>query len=234
MTEHDTPLDDDASHILVIDDDRRIRDLLSRFLSERGFRVTTASDASHARRHLTGLSFDLLIVDVMMPGEQGTDLTRSLREELDVPVLMLTALGEVEARVRGLESGADDYLPKPFDPRELLLRVNAILRRSRTAVDSVPDSVSFGPYTFLVSGRELRRNGESVRLTDREREILFMLSRSAPDVVSRYDLAGSDGLISERAVDVQMNRLRQKIESDSSDPVWLQTVRGIGYRLHVD
>jgi len=227
-------LDDDASHILVIDDDRRIRDLLSRFLSEQGFRVSTAGDAAEARRKLVGLEFDLLIVDVMMPGENGTDFTRSTRDELDVPVLMLTALGETEARIKGLEAGADDYLPKPFDPRELVLRVNAILKRSKTEPAPAIEQVLFGPYAFSLISRELKQDGKPVRLTERERDIMTLFASNAGEVVHRLDLVGNDAGANERTVDVQINRLRRKIETDPASPSWLQTVRGIGYKLHID
>ena len=227
-------VEDDAAHILVIDDDSRIRELLSRFLTEQGFRVSVASDAADARRKLVGLSFDLLIVDVMMPGEQGTDFTRAIRDNLDVPVLMLTALGEIEARIKGLEAGADDYLPKPFDPRELTLRVNAILKRSRTEVLPEREQIVFGPYTFSLVARELKRDGSVVKLTERERDILHLFAQNAGEVVPRYDLIAEDTGANERTVDVQINRLRRKIEEDPGDPTWLQTVRGIGYRLRTD
>ncbi|MEE9376191.1 MAG: response regulator [Rhizobiaceae bacterium] len=227
-------LEDDAPHILVIDDDSRIRDLLSRYLSEQGFRISIASDAQEARRKLRGLSFDLLIVDVMMPGEKGTDFTRSIREELDVPVLMLTALGETEARIKGLEAGADDYLPKPFDPRELVLRINAILKRVQVEMVPAIEQVLFGPFTFSIAARELKKDGVVVKLTDREREIMTLFAINAGEVVHRMDLVGGETTANERAVDVQINRLRRKVESDPAAPTWLQTVRGIGYKLHIE
>ncbi len=227
-------LDDDAAHIMVIDDDRRIRDLLSRFLGEQGFRVSTAADAAEARRKLKGLSFDLLIVDVMMPGENGTDFTRNLRNQLDVPVLMLTALGETDARIKGLEAGADDYLAKPFNPRELVLRISAILKRARVEEPLAVEQVLFGPFTFSMSSRELKRDGEPVKLTDRERELMVMFAENAGEVVPRLDLVGEETNANERTVDVQINRLRRKIETNPADPAWLQTVRGIGYKLHIE
>ena len=225
---------DDAPHILVIDDDSRIRDLLARYLSEQGFRISMAADALEARRKLEGLQFDLLIVDVMMPGESGTDFTRALRDEQDVPVLMLTALGETDARIKGLEAGADDYLPKPFDPRELVLRINSILKRVRVEETPAIEQVLFGPYTFTVSSRELKRDGDAVRLTDREREIMVLFAQNAGEVVPRLELVGDETTASERTVDVQINRLRRKIEKDPASPTWLQTVRGIGYKLHIE
>lgn len=227
-------LTDDAPHILVVDDDSRIRDLLTRYLAEQGFRVSSASDASEARRKLEGLAFDLLVVDVMMPGERGTDFTRSIRETLDVPVLMLTALGETDSRIAGLEAGADDYLAKPFSPRELLLRINAILKRTQTEELPGIEQVMFGPYTFSIPSRELKCNGEVVKLTDREREIMVLFAQSAGEVVPRMELVGEDTGANERTVDVQINRLRRKIETDPGNPNWLQTVRGIGYKLHIE
>ncbi|NKB54446.1 MAG: response regulator [Rhizobiaceae bacterium] len=227
-------LPDDAAHILVIDDDRRIRDLLSRYLTEQGFRVSTAADAADARRKLAGLSFDLLIVDVMMPGENGTDFTNAIRQKMDVPVLMLTALGETEARIKGLEAGADDYLAKPFDPRELVLRINSILKRVKVEEPPSIEQVLFGPYTFSVLSRELKKDGTTIKLTDREREIMVLFAQNAGQVVPRLDLVGEDASASERTVDVQINRLRRKIEVDPATPAWLQTVRGIGYKLQIE
>ena len=234
--EQDRPVrvQDGSPHLLVIDDDSRIRDLLSRFLGENGFRVTTAADAAIARRHLEGLRFDMLVVDVMMPGENGVDFTAWLRDAQDVPVLMLTAMGETEARIRGLQAGADDYLAKPFDPRELLLRIHSILRRSATDEEPTVETVVFGPYAFYVPSRELKRNGEPVRLTDREREIMAAFAQNPGEVVPRLELVGPDGQANERTVDVQINRLRRKIEEDPASPTWLQTVRGVGYRLHIE
>ena len=227
-------LTDDAAHLLVIDDDTRIRDLLKRYLTEQGFRVTTAAEAAEARRKLTGLDFDLLIVDVMMPGESGISLTRSLREIKDVPILMLTALAEAEARVEGLEAGADDYLPKPFDPRELVLRVNNILRRGGPPPTPKIEQVVFGPYTFTIARRELKKGGDPVRLTDREREIMALFAERAGETIPRHELIAGETDVGERTIDVQINRLRRKIEVDPGNPVWLQTVRGIGYRLSVE
>ena len=226
---------DDAPHILVIDDDSRIRELLARYLADNGYRVSAAGDAADARRKLDGLDFDLLIVDVMMPGETGTELVRSLREDddRDVPIMMLTALGETEARISGFEAGADDYLPKPFDPRELLMRVNAILKRSGAGKRERGGTVTFGPFRFEIEGAELRRGDSPVRLTEREREIMQVFARAGGKTVPRETLSNHDEG-SERTVDVQMNRLRRKIETDPGNPVWLQTVRGVGYRLHLE
>lgn len=235
MIANDIPvLADNAPHILIIDDDRRIRDLLSRFLSENEFRISVAGNADEARRKLNGLAFDLLIVDVMMPGQSGVEFTMLLRKEMDVPILMLTALSETEARIKGLEAGADDYLPKPFDPRELLLRVNAILKRSIQPEIPAVEQVVFGPYTFTIASRELKNNGTLVRLTDREREIMVLFALNAGEIVPRQQLLGNENATGERTVDVQINRLRRKIEPDPAQPNWLQTVRGLGYKLHVD
>ncbi|SIQ26125.1 two-component system, OmpR family, phosphate regulon response regulator OmpR [Rhizobium sp. RU20A] len=225
---------DDAPHLLVVDDDRRIRDLLNRYLVDQGFRVTAAADAAEARRKLEGLDFDLLIIDVMMPGETGVSLTRDLRAIKTVPIIMLTALAETHARIEGLEAGADDYLPKPFEPRELVLRINNILRRNATASTSKVDQVIFGPYTYSLVKRELRKGAEQIRLTDREQEIMTLFSERAGETIPRHELISDDTEVGERTIDVQINRLRRKIEEDPSNPLWLQTVRGIGYRLSTD
>ena len=225
-------LPDDAQHLLVVDDDRRIRDLLSRFLSNEGYRISTAETAADARAKLKGLSFDLIVLDVMMPGESGFDFAKSLREISSVPILMLTARDAAESRIKGLEMGADDYLPKPFEPRELSLRIANILKRAQPAAPPpAPEQVGFGPFVFHMGRGELRKGEESIRLTDREREMLRILAASPGETVSRMALAGNGGAISERAVDVQVNRLRRKIERNPADPLFVQTVRGIGYRL---
>lgn len=225
---------DDAPHLLVVDDDTRIRDLLHRYLTEQGFRITVAADAGEARRKLEGLNFDLLVLDVMMPGESGLSLTRSIADEKNIPVILLTARSEAESRIAGLEAGADDYLAKPFDPRELVLRINNILRRNTVADAPKIEQVMFGPYTFSLSRRELKKASELIRLTDREQEIMVLFASRAGDTIPRHELVGNDTEVGERTIDVQINRLRRKIEDDPANPVWLQTVRGIGYRLSMD
>ena len=224
-------LTDDAPHLLVVDDDRRIRDLLSRFLSGEGYRVTTADNAADARAKLKGLHFDLLVLDVMMPGESGFDFAKALRAESNVPILMLTARDAAESRIKGLEMGADDYLSKPFEPRELSLRIANILKRAQPAAPPPIESIRFGPFVYHLARGELRKGEEVIRLTDREREMLRVLSATPGETVSRMALAGDGGSVSERAVDVQINRLRRKIERNPANPLFVQTVRGIGYRL---
>jgi two-component system phosphate regulon response regulator OmpR len=222
---------DDAPHLLVVDDDSRIRNLLSRFLAAEGYRVTTAETAADARAKLDGLRFDLLILDVMMPGETGFELARAIRKISAVPIVMLTARDEKEARIEGLETGADDYVSKPFEPRELSLRIGNILKRAQPAVLAPVESVRFGHFVFHIARGELRRGDEIVRLTDRERVMLRVLSASPGETVPRLALAGNGSSLNERAVDVQVNRLRRKIENDPANPLIVQTVRGIGYRL---
>jgi two-component system phosphate regulon response regulator OmpR len=224
-------LADDAPHILVVDDDRRIRDLLSRFLLSEGYRVTTAETAAEARAKLGGLRFDLMILDVMMPGETGFEFARSLRSSSTVPILMLTARGEAESRIAGLEIGADDYLGKPFEPRELALRIANILKRARPPAAAPVESVRFADFVFHLGRGELRRGEEVVHLTDREREMLRVLAACPGETVPRLALAGNGGSFGERAVDVQVNRLRRKVERDPANPLLIQTVRGVGYRL---
>jgi len=224
-------LPDDAPHLLVVDDDRRIRNLLSRFLLAEGYRVTTAETADDARAKLAGLRFDLLILDIMMPGETGFDLARDLRASSSVPIIMLTARDEAQSRIEGLTIGADDYVGKPFEPRELSLRVASILRRARPAAAPALESVRFGEFRFHLARGELKRGEQIVRLTDRERDMLRLLAATPGETVPRQTLAGNDGAAGERAVDVQINRLRRKIEHDPANPLLVQTVRGIGYRL---
>jgi two-component system, OmpR family, phosphate regulon response regulator OmpR len=225
------PPADDAPHLLLVDDDRRIRSLLSRFLSGEGYRITTAETAAAARAKLSGLNFDLLILDVMMPGESGFDLARALRQHSTVPILMLTARDEAENRITGLEIGADDYVAKPFEPRELSLRIANILKRAKPAAATAAESLRFGPFVFHIGRAELRKGEEVLRLTDREREMLTVLAANPGETVPRMALAGNSGSVNERAVDVQVNRLRRKIERDPANPLIVQTVRGIGYRL---
>jgi two-component system phosphate regulon response regulator OmpR len=222
---------DDAPHLLLVDDDRRIRDLLSRFLCGEGYRVTTAQSAKDARAKLLGLHFDLLILDVMMPGETGFDLARFIRASSSVPIVMLTARHEAESRIEGLQIGADDYVAKPFEPRELVLRIGTILKRAAPPPAEVLEQVAFGPYVYHLDRGELRKGDETIHLTDRERDMLRILASARGETVPRGGLTGGDGSVNERAVDVQINRLRRKIERDSANPLFLQAVRGVGYRL---
>jgi two-component system phosphate regulon response regulator OmpR len=193
--------------------------------------VTTADTATDARAKLKNLSFDLLILDVMMPGESGFDFAKALRGTSTVPILMLTARDAAESRIKGLEMGADDYLSKPFEPRELSLRIANILKRATPAAASPAESVRFGPFVYHLARGELRKGEKTIKLTDREREMLRILAGTPGETVSRMDLAGNGGTVSERAVDVLVNRLRRKIERNPANPLYVQTVRGIGYRL---
>lgn len=228
---------EDDRHILVIDDDRRLRDLLRRYLADNGFRVTVADQAATARQHLAAMTFDLIVLDLMMPGETGLELTRSLRETRnDVPILMLTAMSDPSDRIGGLEAGADDYLPKPFEPRELLLRIRTILRRANTA-PAAPASpeILLGDHRFDRGRETLFHHDRVVRLTSAEASLLTALSETPGDVMSRETLARQcavDG--GDRAIDVHVARLRRKIEPDPKVPRYLQTVRGRGYVLRAD
>ncbi len=225
------------AHIMIVDDDERIRGLLQKFLNRNGYWVTAARDAAHARRLLNGLEFDLIVLDVMMPGEDGLTLTRSLRETLSTPILLLTAKGEASERIMGLEAGADDYLSKPFEPKELLLRINAILRRvpKDTPKVEAPKSLLMGEVRYDVTRGELWKGNDIVRLTATESALMRIFSAQPHEPVSRAqlvaDLGRDDGKAQERAVDVQITRLRRKIESDPKSPRYLQTVRGAGYML---
>lgn len=228
-------LDDQAPHILIVDDDTRIRELLTRYLSQNGYRVTAAEDAADARRKMEGLAFDLMVLDVMMPGESGVALARHLRDrDEDVPILMLTARSETEQRIEGLGAGADDYLGKPFDPRELLLRIGNIVRRRAPEDPGLVEQIVFGPFIFVIAKRELKKNGEVIKLTERERDILVRFARNPGETIARHTLVDDDVEIGERTIDVQINRLRRKLEADPANPRYLQTVRGMGYRLSIE
>ena len=233
MTLRPGPPADDAPHLMVVDDDRRIRQLLSRFLQNEGYRVTVAESARDARLKLASLNFDLIILDVMMPGESGFDLAKGVRKDSMVPILMLTARDETESRIIGLELGADDYMAKPFEPRELSLRISNILKRAQPPAPPPAESLRFGPFIYHVGRGELRRGEEMIHLTDRERDMLRLLAAAPGETVPRLALASEAASASERAVDVQINRLRRKIENDPANPQFVQTVRGLGYRLMV-
>ncbi len=225
-------------HLLIVDDDERIRGLLQKFLIRNGFLVTTARDAAHARRLMAGLAFDLVILDVMMPGEDGVSFTRDLRAGGATPVLLLTARGETQDRIAGLEAGADDYLSKPFEPKELLLRINAILRRAPPPVEARPKVLSLGPVRYDVDRAEMWRGTDPVRLTATEAALMRIFAARPGEVISRSDLVEDlgrgGGGAQERAVDVQITRLRRKFEERPNEPRYLQTVRGSGYMLAPD
>ncbi len=226
-------------HLLVVDDDERIRGLLQKFLMRNGFLVSIARDAAQARRLLAGLEFDMLVLDVMMPGETGVTLTRDLRKSMAVPILLLTAKGETSNRIEGLEAGADDYLVKPFEPRELLLRINAILRRvPQMKSAEAPRVLHLGGVRYDLDRGELWRGTDLIRLTATEAALMRRLSSNPGTALSREALAGDmprdEGGGQERAVDVQITRLRRKIEEDPKQPRYLQTVRGEGYMLQPD
>ena len=228
-------------HLLLVDDDERIRDLLKKFLMRQGFLANAARDAGHARRLLAGLEFDLIVLDVMMPGEDGVTLTKSLREDgVTTPILLLTAKSETEDRINGLEAGADDYLAKPFEPKELLLRINAILRRVpvEDPVVETPKVLNLGPLRYDVDRAELWQGDAPVRLTATEVQLMRIFAAQPAEPVSRTklveDLGRDGGQAQERAVDVQITRLRRKLEADPKQPRYLQTVRGAGYMLAPD
>ena len=233
-------MSDMEAHLLIVDDDERIRTLLQKFLMRNGFLVTSARDAAHARRILTGLDFDLIVLDVMMPGEDGLALTRSLRETMTTPILLLTAKSETDDRIEGLEAGADDYLPKPFEPKELLLRINAILRRvpDTSAQDAAPKVLTLGTIRYDMDRGEMWQEDTLVRLTATEIQLMKIFSAQPGEALSRAKLVeelGRDrGQAQERAVDVQITRLRRKIEDNPKQPRYLQTVRGAGYMLAPD
>lgn len=227
-------------HLLIVDDDERIRVLLQKFLVRNGFLVTAARDAAHARRILSGLDFDMIVLDVMMPGEDGVTLCADLRKDRDTPILLLTAKADTNDRVAGLEAGADDYLAKPFEPKELLLRINSILRRvpPSEAVASVPKVLHLGPLRYDMERGEMWQGEDLVRLTATEAQLMRIFSATPAVAIGRTELVDrlgrSGGQAQERAVDVQITRLRRKLEADPKQPRYLQTVRGAGYMLAPD
>jgi two-component system phosphate regulon response regulator OmpR len=228
------------SHLLVVDDDERIRGLLQKFLIRNGFLVSVARDAAQARRLLAGLDFDMIVLDVMMPGEDGISLTRDLRRSLTMPILLLTAKGESLNKIEGFEAGADDYLVKPFEPKELLLRINAILRRvpHTQPINAAPKVLHMGPVRYDLERGELWRGSDLIRLTSTEAALMRVFSAQPGVALSRdklvSDAPAEESAGQERAVDVQITRLRRKIEDDPKSPRYLQTVRGEGYMLQPD
>ena len=218
-------------NLLVVDDDERIRNLLSQYLIKEGFIVSTASGAEQARKKIQLLKFDLIILDIMMPGDDGLTLTKEIRDNSDIPIILLTAKSGTDSKIEGLEIGADDYLTKPFNPKELLLRVLSILKRSKSE-ENIDNEIFFGDYTLNIEKRELTKAKDRVYLTDREMNLLIALAKSPGQPLNREKLAGIDE--PGRSVDVGINRLRRKIEKDPRMPLWLQTVRGEGYILRPD
>ena len=218
-------------NLLVVDDDERIRNLLSQYLIKEGFIVSTANGAEQARKKIQLLKFDLIILDIMMPGDDGLTLTKEIRDNSDIPIILLTAKSGTDSKIEGLEVGADDYLTKPFNPKELLLRVLSVLKRSKSE-DNIDNEIFFGDYTLNIKKRELTKAKDRVYLTDREMNLLIALAKSPGQPLNREKLAGIDE--PGRSVDVGINRLRRKIEKDPRMPLWLQTVRGEGYILRPD
>ena len=218
-------------NLLVVDDDERIRNLLSQYLIKEGFIVSTASGAEEARKKIQLIKFDLIILDIMMPGDDGLTLTKEIRDNSDIPIILLTAKSGTDSKIEGLEIGADDYLTKPFNPKELLLRVLSILKRSKSE-ENIDNEIFFGDYTLNIEKRELTKSEDRVYLTDREMNLLIALAKSPGQPLNREKLAGIDE--PGRSVDVGINRLRRKIEKDPRMPLWLQTVRGEGYILRPD
>ena len=236
MPKDQMPTAEIGPHVLVVDDDTRLRSLLRRYLTDNAFTVSAAADAAEARAALKLFSFDILVVDVMMPGEDGIELVRSIRESVPSGILLLTARGDPHDRIVGLEAGADDYLAKPFEPRELLLRLTNILKRIRTPLETADRAqLPLGDHVFDSRRRELSQNGRPVRLTSAEIALLAILAEQPGQPMSREDMMERTGIGgSLRSIDVQVTRLRRKIEPDPKAPRYLQTIRGEGYVLRPD
>lgn len=226
-------MDKNKFHILVVDDDTRLRNLLRRFLQEQNFATSVAKDAAEARMFIDEYKFDLLIVDVMMPNESGIEFLTALRKENNVPVIMLTAMGEPDDRISGLEAGADDYLPKPFEPKELVLRIKNILKRAPKNTENKDLPLNLGLCLYDAVKKELtNKQGEIIHITPVEQMLLNVLSQKPGQIFTREKLAEILGAgQSPRSIDVQITRLRKKIEKDSKNPRYLQTIRGKGYML---
>ena len=224
-------MDNFIAHILVVDDDDGIRSLVKKYLNENNYLASTAMSAEDATEKIKLIKFDLIILDIMMPGDNGLTLTKEIRESSDIPIILLTAKSGMESKIEGFEIGADDYLTKPFNPKELLLRVLSILKRAKNE-DNIENEIFFGDYALNIEKRELTKSGDRVYLTDREMNLLVALAKSPGEPMNREKLAGIDE--PGRSVDVGINRLRRKIEKDPRMPLWLQTVRGEGYILRPD
>ena len=221
-----------ASHILVVDDDDRIRDLIKQYLSENKFIVTTAEDAADAKKKIEMIKFDIMIVDIMMPGESGLSLTKELKKNIKTPIILLTAKGRVEDRIEGLETGADDYLGKPFSPKELLLRINNILKKTKEKI--VPDEILIGNTSINLKKSYIKNKNKTEKINPAEKKILEIMFSSTGKIFSRSDIGSIINVTKERTVDVMITRLRKKIEPDPKNPKYLQTIRGSGYVLWIE
>jgi two-component system phosphate regulon response regulator OmpR len=226
-------MDNSKIHILIIDDDEKIRDLLKQYLKNNNFFVSTAINASDAEEKLKIIKFDLAIIDIMMPGKDGLQLTKEIREKIDLPIILLTAKGEPEDRVRGLELGAEDYLPKPFEPKELLLRIKNVIKRIKKN-KHVITSIKIGKALVNIKKMEIQKEKKIIKINASEKILLENMISSAGKIFSREEISKITNLTQERSIDVLVTRLRQKIEPDPKNPKYLQTVRGTGYVLWLD
>jgi len=220
-------------HIIIIDDDDKIRDLLKQYLKKNNYLVSTSHNAADAEEKISLVKFDLAIVDIMMPGKDGLQLTKEIREKIDLPIILLTAKGEVEDRIKGLEYGAEDYLPKPFEPKELLLRIHNILKRVKKE-KNFKDAIKIGKTLIHLKKMEIQNDRKAYKMSMTERSLLENLISSAGKIFTRNEISKITGLYKERSIDVLITRLRQKIEPDTKNPKYLQTIRGAGYVLWMD
>jgi len=226
-------MDNSKIHILIVDDDDKIRDLLKQYLKNNNFFVSTAINASDAEEKLKIVKFDLAIIDIMMPGKDGLQLTKEIREKIDLPIILLTAKGEADDRVRGLELGAEDYLPKPFEPKELLLRIKNVIKRIKKDKHIIP-SIKIGKANINIKKMEIQKDKKIIKINASEKILLENMISSAGKIFSREEISKITNLTQERSIDVLVTRLRQKIEPDPKNPKYLQTVRGTGYVLWLD
>lgn len=226
-------MDNSKIHILIIDDDEKIRDLLKQYLKNNNFFVSTAMNASDAEEKLKIVKFDLAIIDIMMPGKDGLQLTKEIRERIDLPIILLTAKGEPDDRVRGLELGAEDYLPKPFEPKELLLRIKNVIKRVKKDKNLI-NLIKIGKANINIKKMEIQRENIKIKINASEKILLENMISSAGKIFSREEISKITNLTQERSIDVLVTRLRQKIEPDPKNPKYLQTIRGSGYVLWLD
>ena len=225
-------MDKHLAHILVVDDDDRIRELVKQYLLENKYLITTAKDAFDAKNKIEIIKFDLIVLDIMMPKKSGLELTSEIKKEIDLPIILLTAKGETSERVTGLEFGADDYLGKPFEPKELLLRIRNIL--SKTLQKNNVSKISIGNSNLDLNKLIINKNGKKYKINNTEKLILQKMIQSSGKVFSREEIGKLININKERSIDVIITRLRQKVETDSKNPQYLQTIRGSGYVLWIE
>ena len=225
-------MENNINHILIVDDDDRIRNLLKDYLSENKYIISTAENADQAKEKLQYLKFDIIILDVMMPGQNGYELTKEIKKQLNIPIILLTAKGEVENRIKGLELGADDYLGKPFEPKELLLRIKNIIKKKNKI--NLKSTHTVGSAVIDLNKMSINLNNKSKKINNSEKKVLIEMLANPGSTYSREEIGKISGISQERSIDVMITRLRQKLEINPKNPKYLQTIRGSGYVLWIE